>query len=171
MVAVLCGVAAGLLAACTAGLTPIAINSPSISPSPSVGAATPSSSAAPTPSAKASTPSAHQSASPTPLAQTVKLDINQQFPPDNPGSYARVTPTFTVSDEWKIAYNFNCDSAQGFGFVVTVYQGEGATQTDMLAGDAYNDKGSNVVIEHVGGTFHLTVLTAAGCTWRVVVTG
>ena len=169
--AVLCGVAAAQLAACTAGSTPTAVKSSAASPSPSVVAATPSSSAAPTPSLVAATPSPDQSASPTPVAGTVKLDIDQQFPPDNPGSYAKVTPTFAVSDEWQIAYNFNCENAKGFGFVVTVYQGGSATQTDMLAGDAYNDKGSNVVTEHVGGTFHLTILTAAGCIWHVVVTG
>ena len=156
----------------TAGSTPIAASSPSISSTPSGTATTQAPpSALPTPSVVAASPSPDQSTSPTTLAQTVKLDINQQFPPDNPGSYSRVTPTFTVSDEWKIAYNFNCDGAQGFGFVVTVYKGDSATQTDMLADDAYNDKGSTVAIEHVGGTFHLTVLTAAGCTWRVVVTG
>ena len=155
--------AAMLLTACSADSTPTAASSSSPSPTPNVVKVTPSPSPSPTPSAVASTPS--------PVAQTVKLDINQQFPPDNPGSYARVTPTFEVSNDWKIAYSFDCQNAQGFGFVVTVYQGDSPTQTDLLATDAYNVKGSNVVIEHVGGTFHLTVLTAAGCTWRVVVTG
>src|SRR5258708_4977589 len=112
ILALVCGVAVGLLTPCTPGTTPTTAKAPSASPCPSGGVSTPTSTAAPTPSVAP--------ANPTPSTQTVKLDINQQFPPDNPGSYSRVTPTFTVADGWNIAYSFNCDSAQGFGFVVTV---------------------------------------------------
>ncbi len=119
-------------------------------------ASKPSSSGASAPTSRG-TPTSSSTA-PTPRKAVVLLDVQ--------GSGTKSTQSFTVPNEWALAWAYNCsDFGQQGNFAVDVYRG-GQLSISDLGVNELGMKGNDIEYYHHGGTIYLEV--SSECNWHII---
>jgi hypothetical protein len=151
---------------------------PGVSPSPTSppnsSASSPSTSSS---SSTSSTSSTAATAAPATVTVTTTVSPTAQPPGfgspvplvDLDGNGNKSTSNFTASsNEWTIAYTYDCSKASGEGsFIVTVHSSDSTLSQEAVKELGTDGKASTV--QHGAGTYYLTVTSE--CLWHLAVTG